>query len=98
MYTIADIPTSHPSTDIIVNNNHLSTTISHYLQLDEIFISPRLRPDQVLLSRHAGDAYTGALLAIECGCMLGTTLLPKIQFDIRQTGRYINHRQNSPLK
>ena len=98
MYSIADIPTSNPRADIIVNNNHLSTTISHYLQLDEVFISPHLRPDQVLLRRYDGNAYTNALLPIEWGCMLGTTIFAKIEFDIRHTGRHIHPRQNPPLK
>jgi hypothetical protein len=97
IYSIADIPTSNLRTDNIVDNNHLSTTFSHYLQLDEVFISPHLQPAEVLSRRHDGNTYTGALLPVEWGCMLGTTILAKIEFDMRHTGRYI-HQQNPSLK
>jgi hypothetical protein len=91
-YSIAGTPTSNPRIDNIVNNKHVSTKISNYLQLDEIFVSP-LRPTQILLMNYA---YKDSLLPIEWGCLLGTTIFAKIEFDIRHTDGYPRLRQNLP--
>jgi hypothetical protein len=84
VYSIANIPTSEPRVDDHVEGVHRSTTISHYLQLDQLAVSPHGCLEYALM--HSVPGYIDwASLPIEWGYILGTTIFASISFDIRDT-------------
>jgi hypothetical protein len=82
IYSIADIPTSEPRVDNHVEDVHHSTTISHYLQLDQLVVSSYGCMEYDLLHSDRGR-FDWASLPIEWGCILGTTIFASISFDIK---------------